>query len=303
MNGQAIEALLPSGVLNGESPVWSPTLGRLWWIDVRGGALHQFDPATRQDQAWEMPSWIGACYLTETGVALTLRGGLFLFDQASGSLRFCAGPPYDARRFTFNDGRCDRTGRLFAGPMTAPLPPADPNAPERMPLWRYDGGETWTPLTDPVRTSNGLAWSPDGRTMYHADTRQKTVWAYDYDPAGGGIANKRVFATVDIPGASGPDGASVDRDGFYWVAVFGAGCLLRFDPSGKLERRVDMPCRYPTMPAFGGPGMDTLYITSANHPLSEAEKQAQPKEGNLFRMPAPVPGLPEAVFRAAPQPG
>lgn len=292
-----IERLLPQGVLNGESPIWSPSLGRLWWVDVRGHALHLFDPDSGQDQAWELPSWCGACYLTDAGVAVTLRGGLFTFDPTEGSLTFVAGPPYDARRFTFNDGRTDRTGRLFAGPMTVPLPPENKQAPERMPLWRYDGAGKWMPVTDPVRTSNGLAWSPDGTVMYHADTRQKTVWAYDYEQGAGLPGNKRVFATVDIPGASGPDGACVDRDGFYWVAVFGGGCLLRFDPAGKLERKLDLPCRYPTMPAFGGPGLQTLYVTSANHPLSDAEKAAQPEQGNLFRLAAPTPGLPEAIFR------
>lgn len=292
-----IEPLLPAGTLNGESPTWSSVLGRLWWVDVRGHALHQFDPRTGTDQMWEMPGWIGACYLTDSGVATTLRGGLHLFDPADGTLRFVAGPPYDARRFTFNDGRCDRTGRLFAGPMLVALPPDNPAGPAGMPLWRYDGAGRWTPLTDPVRTSNGLAWSPDGRTMYHADTRQKTVWAYDYDPASGGIANKRVFAVVDIPNASGPDGATVDSQGFYWVAVFGGGCVLRYDPAGKLERRIDTPCRYPTMPAFGGDALDTLYITSANHPLSEQERASKPNEGNLFRTAAPAPGLPEAIFR------
>ena len=297
MAGQDWEQLLPSGVLNGEGPTWSVGLGKLWWVDVRGHALHLFDPGTSQDEAWDLPSWLGACYLTDSGVALTLRGGLFLFDHSSAALRFCAGPPYDARRFTFNDGRCDRSGRLFSGPMTVPLAPVDPAGPERMPLWRYDGSGRWTTMTDPVRTSNGLAWSPDGTVMYHADTRQKTVWAYDYDRATGAIAGKRIFAVVDMPGASGPDGASVDRDGFYWVAVFGGGCLLRFDPDGKLERRVDTLCHYPTMPAFGGAGMEVLYVTSANHPLSDAEKQARPAEGNLFRMMAPVPGIAEAVFR------
>ncbi len=294
-----VEQLLPKGVLNGECPIWSPAVGKLFWVDVRGPALHLFDPATRQDQAWEMPSWAGACYLTPTGVALTLRDGLFLFDPAAGALTFCAGPPYDVRRFTFNDGRCDRTGRLFAGPMMVPLPPDDQSGTtaERAPMWRYDGAGKWTPVTEPVRTSNGTAWSPDGTTMYHADTRRQTVWAYDYDQASGTLANQRVFAKVEIPGAHGPDGASVDRDGFYWVAVYGGGCVLRFDPAGKLERRIDMPVRYPTMPAFGGVGLDTIYVTSANHSLSEAERAARPQEGSLFALPAPVPGLPEAMFR------
>lgn len=292
-----IEQLTKQGVLNGESPVWNVRTGRLVWIDVRGHALHEYDPKTGSDRSWELPSWVGACYLTETGAALTLRGGLFDFDFASGELMFRAGPPYDARRFTFNDGRCDRQGRLFAGPMLVPLAPASDKGAAGAPLWRYDGGNTWTPVSQPVKTSNGLAWSPDGRVMYHADTPARTVWAHDYDPATGEVANQRVFVKVEIPGAAGPDGASVDRDGFYWVAVFGGGCLLRFDPAGKLERRIDLPCRCPTMPAFGGAGLDMIYVTSANHTLSEAERAAHPEQGALFRFPAPVPGLAEAAFK------
>lgn len=292
-----VEQLTHTGVLNGECPLWSPATGRLFWVDVRGPALHEFDPATMSDRAWELPSWAGACFLTATGVALTLRDGLFLFDRASGALTFRAGTPYDARRFTFNDGRCDRQGRLFAGPMMAPLAPADATTEtDGAPLWRYDGAGTWMPVSPPLHMSNGLAWSPDGRVMYHADTRRKTVWSYDYDPATGTPTNRRVFASVDIPGASGPDGASVDRNGFYWVAVFGGGCLLRFDPDGKLERRVDLPVSYPTMPAFGGINLDMIYVTSANHKLTEAERAAKPQEGCLFRLPAPVPGLADAVF-------
>lgn len=292
-----IEQLTPTGVLNGESPIWDQRSGRLVWVDVRGPALHEFDPATGTDRSWAMPAWLGACYLAETGTVVTLRTGLFDFDRDAGTLAFRAGAPFDSRRFTFNDGRCDRQGRLFAGPMLNPLPPEAEDGPGGAPLWRYDGTGNWTPITPPVRNSNGLAWSPDGRVMYHADTRAKTIWTYDYDPASGEAANRRVFATVDIKDASGPDGAMVDRDGFYWSAIFGGGCLLRFDPAGKLERRVDLPCRCPTMPAFGGAGLDELYITSANHRFTEAERAARPQEGALFRMPAPVPGLAEAVFR------
>jgi sugar lactone lactonase YvrE len=134
--------------------------------------------------------------------------------------------------------------------------------------------------------------------MYHSDTEQKTIWACDYDPANGAVANRRVFARVDVQDG-GPDGAAVDSDGFYWCAVFANACLLRFDPSGKLERRVELPVRYPTMPAFGGPELDTIYITSATWPLSAAERERNPREGGLFAMPAPVPGLPTRRWRGS----
>jgi sugar lactone lactonase YvrE len=211
-------------------------------------------------------------------------------DLETGNLHWLANAPFDPRRFIFNDGKCDPAGRLLAGPMYVPLEPKPRSGPERAPLWRYDGDGNWTALTGAVATSNGLAWSPDGRTMYHADTEQRTIWAYDYDPATGAADRRRVFASVDV-NDGGPDGAAVDRDGFYWCAVFSNGCLLRFDPVGRLERRIDLPVRYPTMPAFGGTALDTIFITSAAWPLASAERQ-HAAEGNLFAIPAPVPRLP-----------
>jgi sugar lactone lactonase YvrE len=120
-----------------------------------------------------------------------------------------------------------------------------------------------------------------------------TVWAYGYDPATGAIAGRRVFARVEEGGQDGgPDGAAVDRDGFDWCAVSGGGRLLRFDPHGRLERRVAMPVQYPTMPALGGEMLDTVFVTSASWPLSEEDRRRRPEQGGLFAFPAPVPGLP-----------
>ena len=295
-----IRLVLRANALNGETPAWCAARRRLFWIDVRAPALHLFDPATGRDQSWHMPAWIGCYGLTERGAIVALRTGLFDFTLDTGALTFVAPPPCDVRRFALNDGRCDPRGRLLIGTMYLPLPPGDqqPKEPHGTPLWRYDNNGRWHAVTPNVHTSNGLAWSPDGRTMYHSDTTARTIWAWDYDPQSGTPSNQRVFAHLaDAPNDGGPDGATVDREGFYWCAVYGAGALRRYDPAGKLEREIKLPVRYPTMPAFGGDRLDTLYVTSANWELSEDERRRHRDEGGLFAVAAPVPGLAEPYVR------
>ena len=293
-----VTLVLPARALNGERPGWHAGRQALFWVDIREPALHCFDPATGKDQAWEMPAWIGCYALTAKGALVALRTGLFAFDIGSGSLAFVAEPPFDPRRFIFNDGRCDRVGRFYAGPMHLPLRPGDPpGAPDAAPLWRYEPPGRWSAVSPDVKTSNGLAWSPDGRTMYHSDTARRTIWACDYDEATGAVENRRVFAQVPVEDPTGgPDGAAVDRDGFYWCAVFANGHLLRYDPAGKLERRVEMPVKYPTMPSFGGPNLDTLFVTSAIWPIPEHERPQHPMEGGLFALQAPAPGFASVIF-------
>ena len=300
-NTAQIQCVLKAGALIGERPGWSVAARKLYWVDMKGCELHAFEPATGHDQCWEMPGWIGTYAQAEGGkLIIALRTGLFAFDPASGALDFVAPPPYDPRRFCFNDGNCDRQGRFHVGPTYAPLGPRDeqPGAPRIGPVWRYDGHEDWQAVTGSVELSNGLAWSPDGQTMYHSDTLKKTIWALDYDPRTGQAENERVFAEVDLGGEEGgPDGACVDRDGFYICAAFGAGRLLRFDPDGKLERTIWTPPKYPTMPALGGDDLSTLYFTSGCFPIPERERVAHPEAGALFAMEAPAPGLPEPLFR------
>ncbi len=287
------ELVLRAGALNGECPAWDVRAKALFWVDIREPALHRFDPATRQDHAWELPAWIGCFALAEEGAVVALATGLYHMTPETGALVPWAHAPFDPRRFIFNDGRCDPRGRFFAGAMYLPLKPGDQSDGQKgSPLWRYDGDGRWTGVTDAVKTSNGLAWSPDGRTLYHADTDPKVIWAYDYDLDTGMPSNKRVFARVEVEDRQGgPDGASVDSDGFYWCAVFAEGCLLRFDPDGRLERRVPLPVKYPTMPCFGGDNLDTIFVTSANWPIPPGERSRHPDEGGLFALPAPVPGL------------
>lgn len=290
-----VACVLQAGAATGETPVWCAERRRLFWVDVQEPALHAFDPETGRDERWEMPAWIGSHALEERGAVVALRSGLHRLDLETGALAFLAPPPCDPRRFFLNDAKCDPAGRFLVGAMYQLLEPGDrqPDAPRGTPLWRYDGRGGWAGLTEPVQTSNGLAWSPDGRTMYHSDTAQHAIWAYDYDPADGAATGKRVFARVEEGGEDGgPDGAAVDSEGFYWCAVFGGGCLLRFDPQGRLERRVAMPVRYPTMPAFGGADLGTVFVTSSSRLLSAEERRQRPDEGGLFAFSAPAPGSP-----------
>lgn len=293
-----ITCVLPAKALNGERPGWHAGMRKLFWVDIREPALHAFDPSTGLDEAWEMPAWIGCYALTANGALVALRTGLYYFDIGTGALTLAAAAPFNPRRFIFNDGRCDRVGRFYAGPMYLPLKPGDQHGgPKAAPVWRYEPPGRWRAVSPDVQTSNGLAWSPDGRTMYHSDTAQKVIWACDYDEATGTVEHRRVFARVEVADdQGGPDGATVDRDGFYWCAVFANGCLLRFDPAGKLERRVEMPVKYPTMPSFGGPDLDILYVTSATWPIPESDRGKHPLEGGLFAVQAPVAGFASAIF-------
>ncbi len=287
---------------NGESPRWNARRQTLLWVDTRAPSLNEFDPASGRNVAWEMPSWIGCAVLTESGALCALRTGLYDFEPRHGSLHQIGPPPYDVRRFIFNDGGCDPAGRFLVGEMYLPLAPGDEKerAPERAPLFQYSPNGTWVDMAASVKTSNGLAWSPDGRTMYQSDTASKTIFAFDYDARTGQASKRRVFATVETSDEShGPDGAAVDRDGFYLSAIFGEGCLLRFDPDGRLDRRIALPVQYPTMPAYGGPDLTKVYVTTANWTIAPDERPTRPAEGNLFSLELDVPGLPTNLFDRA----
>jgi sugar lactone lactonase YvrE len=286
----AIRSVLPVQALNGERPAWDAARRRLFWVDVREPALHEFDPARGTDRRWEMPAWIGCYALTDTGAVVALRTGLFELDFATGALEPRAAAPFDPRRFIFNEGDCDRQGRFWAGPMYVPLAPGDAreDAPKALPFWRFGDGR-WHPGTAPVQTANSLTWSADGARMFHSDTEKKTIWVSEYDTARGEAANTRVFARLEVDDG-GPDGVALDREGCLWCALFGAGRLVRLDPDGRIERTIEMPVRYPTMPAFGGEDLRTLFVTSACWPLSPEERARRTLEGNLFAMEVGVAG-------------
>jgi sugar lactone lactonase YvrE len=284
--------------LLGESPLWHPREQVLYWCDIPGKALRRFDPATSDLRHWEFdcePACVAA--RLDGALLLGMRDGLWHFDAATGVRTREAAPPYDPANERFNDGKVDPQGRFWVGTIYEPRDPALAS------LHRWSRGKL-AKMADGITVSNGLAWSPDGRTMYWSDTKAHTVFAFDFDGHDGTISRKRVFAQFpvklpdqDLAGYGGrPDGAAVDAEGCYWSAMFEGRRIVKLAPSGELLREVVLPVRCATMPTFGGADLKTLYITTARENRPAAELAAQPLAGCVLALDVDVPGLPANLF-------
>lgn len=279
----------------GECPVWCPEEAKLYWIDIPAQTLNRFDPATGSNEICRLPEPIGSFALRErSGIVAALRSGFYFVDFVTGDLMPICDPEADKPENRFNDGRCDPAGRFWAGTMR------DPQDPEQRTgsLYCLDTDLSCRCMVTDVGVSNGLAFSPDGTTMYFADTNRnvQTIWAFDFDPGTSAISNRRVFATThDLPGR--PDGACVDAEGFYWSANVDGWQLVRFAPDGRIDRTLAVPAQKPSMCAFGGENLDILYITTIGSGTSSPLEPGQPQAGGLFACKPGVRGLPEPKFR------
>jgi sugar lactone lactonase YvrE len=266
----------------GEGALWCPLEQRLWWIDIQKPTLWRWQPGGAV-QHWPLPKPPGSFALRKDGGFLfAFRSGLATLDKPGAEVKWLPGlEPGDER---FNDGKCDRAGRFWAGTMDRKL-----GSPIGR-LYRVGTDFKVEPMDRGFTISNGIGWSPDDRTMYFTDTPSRRIYRYDFDAASGTIANRRVFVEVD-PGHGGPDGMTVDSQGCVWSAQFDRWCVNRYDPDGKLERSVRLPVQRPTTCMFGGPNLDTLYVTSAAMGLA-----GQENAGGLFALDPGVRGLPEPRF-------
>lgn len=281
---------LPPSLL-GESPFWHPEQQALWWCDIPGRRLNRWQPQGSGHAQWALDSEPGcAAPLPDGRLLLGMRDGLWTFDPASGRRRRLCEPPYDPAQERFNDGKADAQGRFWAGTIFEPRTP-------QAALWRYDSEYGLQRMAGGITTSNGLAWSLDGRTLYWADTRAHTIQALDVDPLDGSLSRPRLFARFPAreqgrPYGGRPDGAAVDSEGAYWVAMFEGARLLRLSPAGELLQEVRLPVSCPTMPAFGGPDLRTLFVTTARENRPPEELAREPWAGCVLQMRVPVPGLP-----------
>jgi sugar lactone lactonase YvrE len=275
----------------GESPVWVPEEQALYWTDIPAKTLNRFDPKTGKNQVWPMPEEVGSFALRGGGgLVAALRSGFAFIDLDGGRIERLADPEADQPKNRFNDGRCDRQGRFWAGTMN------EPRDARSGALWRLDPDLSHHRMADDVMVANGLAFSPDDRLMYWSDSRALTIWVFDFDAVSGAIANRRVFARLE-PHQGGPDGATVDAEGCYWSACYRGWRLTRFRPDGTVDRKIRLPVSRITMCAFGGPDLSTLYVTTARSGLSEADLEREPLAGGIFAIELDVQGLPEPHFK------
>jgi L-arabinonolactonase len=273
-----------------EGPVWDPVERALFWVDIPAGLVQRFEPISGARAVWAMPEGVGALALREKGgLIVALASGFALFDPATGALDRLASPEAALSENRMNDGKCDRRGRFWAGTMNGR---ADTFAGS---LYSLDADLSCRRVAEAIGISNGPAWSPDDRIFYFADSRRRLIYAYDFDLATGAIANRRIFADCSHE-LFEPDGATVDEEGCLWSAQWNGWRIVRYRPDGGIDRIVPMPVQRPTSCMFGGPNLETLYVTSARSGLSDEELAGQPQAGGVFALDAGVRGLPAFRF-------
>jgi L-arabinonolactonase len=278
----------------GEGVVWSSAHGEVQWTDILGRRFWAFSPSDGATRSVALPDRL-ACFAPLGGSSLLagFAGGLEVFDLKSGTRRPIAAIEPDRPTTRVNDGKLDRRGRLVFGSMDEDPSGARPIGQ----VYAYEGGTRPRALVSGVRIANSIAFSPDGRRMYFADTPTKVIRCYDYDPESGDLAGERAFAAVEGPGF--PDGSTVDADGCLWNAEWGGGRVVRYTPVGRVDRVVALPCAQVTCCAFGGARLDQLFVTTARAGLDATALTSQPLAGALFVIDAGVVGLADTPFPPA----
>ncbi|CAM3781472.1 SMP-30/gluconolactonase/LRE family protein [Roseateles saccharophilus] len=285
-----IQALGSHRCLLGESPLWHPAEQCLYAVDIPGRQVLRWREGADAPDAWPQAAEPG-CIAARAGGGLLVarRDGLWALDTETGAQALVSPPPYDPARLRFNDGKVDPAGRLWVGSIS------DAREPEAV-LYRFDAGSFAAQVTG-LTTSNGLAWSPDGRRVHWSDTKAHRIYVADFDVAAGALSSPRVFAEFSLrtPGVAyggRPDGAAMDAEGHYWAAMFEGGCLLRIAPTGEVVRRIELPAACPTMPTFGGADLRTLFVTTAREKRPAEELERQPLAGAVLQLRVDAPGLP-----------
>lgn len=297
MATEKFEVVHDAPMLVGESAIWHEVESALYWVDINGLTVNRVHPASGKYSSWKMASEPSALAVDgDNNLVVATRRGLLHLNTTTGEETPIADAPYDITKVRFNDGRVDPAGRFWIGTM---YEPRDQPAAE---MYVLDQGRLRRAWAGGMTNSNGLAWSLDGRTMFHADTTTHRIDCYDYDPATGVHSNQRTLLSFptdkSAPGYGGrPDGATIDSEGAYWVAMFEGGRVLRISPQGEILREIMVPARCPTSLAFGGTDLRTLYITTASHGRSAAELAEYPLSGKVLCTRVDVAGREEPEYR------
>ena len=298
----------PADVL-GESPFWHPQEQRLYWVDIPGRRLRRMKVSSDLSQSHAVDDWPlqeePGCFAPaqQGGWVMALRSGVYRAHEWGGALHLLAPAPYDTNKLRFNDGKCDPAGNFWSGTMYEPRDQAAGV------LYALQANHALQPKADQATVANGLAWSPNGKTLYWSDTGAHCIRAWDFEVTSQQMTRERVFAQFpakpkDWTYGSGvaqtyagrPDGAAVDAEGFYYAAMYEGHRLAKIAPDGRCVAFIETPVQCPTMPCFGGADLRTLFITTSAHGRTAAELQALPQSGCVFAMRVDTPGLLVSFF-------
>jgi L-arabinonolactonase len=275
---------------HGEGVLWNALDGRLWWTDINGKTLWRYDPTTRSAESYQAPERI-CCFAPRRDgtIVAAFADGFAFFNPKTGRRKDIAAFEPDLPQTRLNDGRTDRQGNFIAGGMD------ECNQEPVSSVWLLDADLKLTRLFGSVRCANSTCFSPDGRTMYFADSPDREIVAFEYTPGVAAVGRKRSVAR--LPKERGvPDGSCVDAEGFIWNAVWEGYRVDRFAPDGRLDRTIEVPVAKPTCVAFGGADLDTLFITTSRLGSSNEMLEREPRSGGLFAVRPGVKGLIDAPF-------
>jgi L-arabinonolactonase len=292
-----VAALTPVNIFNvgnivGECILWDSRRDVLWWTDIQGRQLHRYDWRRETLRILKTPERVGSFGFVEGSERLVtaFASGIAMYDPYEQSVAWLARPDTLTAGIRFNDGRVDRRGRFWSGTMIEGRQEAAGGC-----LYSIDATGVARCHVQGLRISNGLCVSPDGTQLYFADSPTRTISVYDLIEPEGILGAARIFART--PEGAFPDGAAVDVDGCVWSAHWGAGCIVRYTPAGRVDRTLQVPTCQPSCVCFGGPDLDVLCVTSAREGLDSATLQAEPNAGDVFLYRVGVQGLPESEYR------
>lgn len=289
---QRVFCVFKTDALLGEAPVWSQKDKALYWLDILKEEMHRFYPKTGINETLNIGQMVTSLALLRTGkLILTLRDSIAIFDPAEKTIEKIAAPEKMTPENRFNDGKCDRKGRFWCASMNA-----QDMHKETGSLYRVDTDRTVHRVEDHVVLGNGMGWSPNNRIFYFTQTLRHTIYAYDFDLETGSVSNKRTFVKLESITTGGPDGLTVDAEGFVWSAHYGTGRVIRYSPQGEVDRVIQLPVLRVTSCAFGGEQLDMLYITTAREHASQEELKNYPLSGSIFAIQPGVKGLLEPFY-------
>ena len=283
MDGLDVELVLHTDAVLGEGPVWDDRIGRLWWVDIVGGVVHRFDPASAQDEQFVVGRAVSAVFLTESDdPLLAVSDGIASLRTRTGDVELVVPIEPNDPEMRLNDAKVGPDGALWVGAM------AVDERPRAGSLVRVDRDRTVTMLLPDLTVPNGLDW-PNDRGFVFIDSPTKRIDRFDVGPDGALLGRRLVADLASLEGV--PDGMTLDVEGHLWVGMWNGWCVLRVSPEGQLVTRVPVPVARVTSCTFGGPRLDELYITTAARDLSPTEKAGQPEAGSVFRLRPGVAGL------------